>query len=1100
MATVNALSVALFNAAAGGYAAEMTANAAGFANAVGPILEKDVSTDALFVDHLLGNLGVTSTNAVYAQAKAAVAALVTTKGRAGAAVDAIDFLKAQEGSTSAYATIAADFAAKVNTAATFTAANATERDITKLVSGVTGVDTDVAAIAAAVAAAEAEAAAELAAANAAAEAAATAAADALAAAEAEAAAELAAANAAAEAAATAAAAALAAAEAEAAAELAAAEAAAADAAEAAAAEIATLEAQITALENPAGGSFALTSAANTVIGVGRGDAITGTSSTYTSDDVIVDAGANDGDTLTITATDDISAVPFVAGIETVAFNISSVDAGGDATFTVDAANITTSGITIAATRTGNVVTTADVDNVKSGITVTSALATIDLNTAANADVSVVGTRTAGTTFTQSGTADTLSITTTGALTITNGTTAEEAITISAGGAVSITDAAANAAATDVDYTITAGGAITIIDITDTGALTATTTSGNITVGGTDLHTDEDVTLSTANGNVTVTNADDAAGTLTVTAVGDNSSTTTGADGTITVTSADAATAAVLTASAGIEIVSLDSATDVTLSAGAASTLGNIQSMTDLTVASSNAAGTAVTFTAASTELDVLENLTATGSKSVTFVATGADLVTSATAAGEALVATDNTTGGTTTLKIATAASGAALDLSDVAWDRIELAVDNSTDALTLATGANLLVSLSQTNLTLTTAAAAGRSVNITLDHATTGTGVTLSDLTTTNFATVNVALGDATADYVLTDIDVSATTDLVVTGGGDLTVTDYTSLKSFNASAVTGAVTFSAVFNNKQITTGSGADSFTVNDGDTTTLNIDGGAGVDTVVFTASDDFDAGTLNFSNIEKLDVSASGVVLAASQLTGKDYIIVANATIDTLAVNVVSTTGETVNLSNISASLAAITVTGNNGLDTITGSSTYGMTIDAGTGNDVITGGAGNDVINGQGGSDTIVLGGGTDNVILDQISGKDTISGFATGDDLSITITGVTTAENVVTAAGSATALTGDRTIFTINASTTSAIATTGVETIASFTTMADVAAWINEAGTLTTTTGVAAVVLNDGTNSYVYYVANDGTAAIAAAEVTLVGVVEGHVLVAANVS
>lgn len=153
MASINALSVALFNAAAGGYAAEMAGNTSGFANTAGPILEKDLSTDALFVEHLLGNLGVAFTSPVYAQAKAAVAGLVTAKGRAGAAIDAIDFLKAQEGGTSAYAVIAANFAAKVNAATLFTAANATERDITKLISGVTGVDTDVAATAAAVTAA-----------------------------------------------------------------------------------------------------------------------------------------------------------------------------------------------------------------------------------------------------------------------------------------------------------------------------------------------------------------------------------------------------------------------------------------------------------------------------------------------------------------------------------------------------------------------------------------------------------------------------------------------------------------------------------------------------------------------------------------------------------------------------------------------------------------------------------------------------------------------------------------------------------------------------------------------------------------------------------
>lgn len=152
MATINAISVALFNAAAGGYASEMAANGAAFANAVGPVLEKDISTDALFVDHLLGNLGVTSSSSVYAQAKAAVSALVTTKGRLGATTDAIDFLKAQEGTTNVYATIAANFATKVNSAALYTAANPNERDITRLISGVTGVDTDVLAINSAVAA------------------------------------------------------------------------------------------------------------------------------------------------------------------------------------------------------------------------------------------------------------------------------------------------------------------------------------------------------------------------------------------------------------------------------------------------------------------------------------------------------------------------------------------------------------------------------------------------------------------------------------------------------------------------------------------------------------------------------------------------------------------------------------------------------------------------------------------------------------------------------------------------------------------------------------------------------------------------------------
>ena len=55
MATPNAIAVALFNAAAGGYSAQIAADPNSLANSVGLILEKDISNDALFVDHLLSN-------------------------------------------------------------------------------------------------------------------------------------------------------------------------------------------------------------------------------------------------------------------------------------------------------------------------------------------------------------------------------------------------------------------------------------------------------------------------------------------------------------------------------------------------------------------------------------------------------------------------------------------------------------------------------------------------------------------------------------------------------------------------------------------------------------------------------------------------------------------------------------------------------------------------------------------------------------------------------------------------------------------------------------------------------------------------------------
>ena len=175
MATVNAISVALFNAAAGGYASQMSKDTNCIANAVGMILERDISTDAQFVDHLLANFGVLNSMSVYSEAKRALDNLVYTVGRGQATTTAIDFLKTNEGAPNDYGVVALNFALKVNAATQYSAAYPTERDITKLVAVITGVDTDQIAInnalavinpsfatnlTAAIAAAEAKAAAE----------------------------------------------------------------------------------------------------------------------------------------------------------------------------------------------------------------------------------------------------------------------------------------------------------------------------------------------------------------------------------------------------------------------------------------------------------------------------------------------------------------------------------------------------------------------------------------------------------------------------------------------------------------------------------------------------------------------------------------------------------------------------------------------------------------------------------------------------------------------------------------------------------------------------------------------------------------------------
>ena len=91
MATSNAIAVALFNAAAGGYSGQLAADTNSLANAVGLVLEKDISNDAQFVEHLLTNFGVTSSLSIYLEAKNALTNLVLTQGRGKATITAIDF-------------------------------------------------------------------------------------------------------------------------------------------------------------------------------------------------------------------------------------------------------------------------------------------------------------------------------------------------------------------------------------------------------------------------------------------------------------------------------------------------------------------------------------------------------------------------------------------------------------------------------------------------------------------------------------------------------------------------------------------------------------------------------------------------------------------------------------------------------------------------------------------------------------------------------------------------------------------------------------------------------------------------------------------------
>jgi hypothetical protein len=209
--------------------------------------------------------------------------------------------------------------------------------------------------------------------------------------------------------------------------------------------------------------------------------------------------------------------------------------------------------------------------------------------------------------------------------------------------------------------------------------------------------------------------------------------------------------------------------------------------------------------------------------------------------------------------------------------------------------------------------------------------------------------------------------------------------------------------------------------------------------------------------------------------------------------------------------AITGSGEHTVDL--GEAAEGFTVTTGSGNDTITTGDGDDVISTGAGADLINITASGDNSVTGgsgaddfswaegAITGATTIKDFLQGvDDLSLSAVGTdveTGAEPVITAARAQAAITdNDITIVSINAATTS-LDSAGTEVVADFEDMTDVAAYLNE-GFTAAAADEALVILNNGTNSYIYYVLDAGDAGIENDEVTLIGIVNGEADLAAS--
>ena len=234
---------------------------------------------------------------------------------------------------------------------------------------------------------------------------------------------------------------------------------------------------------------------------------------------------------------------------------------------------------------------------------------------------------------------------------------------------------------------------------------------------------------------------------------------------------------------------------------------------------------------------------------------------------------------------------------------------------------------------------------------------------------------------------------------------------------ITEAVTYTAGNGNIKITTGTGDDTFATASGALINVSdtIDGGAGTDTIAVYNDATFgttdvagDAVTLALdiyhTNIEKITVvdvatddTADVTITIAAAYTGTALEIDGSA----LDQNALSTANEALIVTQNTADLAALTVTGgagadiittgakadhitgNGGIDTIV-TSAGDDSIYGGAGNDIITPGAGKDYVEGGAGNDTFVISVDAD---FEVSGGTETLDGGAGTDTLSFTEAG-----------------------------------------------------------------------------------------------------------------
>ncbi|KJV10986.1 hypothetical protein VZ95_01310, partial [Elstera litoralis] len=247
-----------------------------------------------------------------------------------------------------------------------------------------------------------------------------------------------------------------------------------------------------------------------------------------------------------------------------------------------------------------------------------------------------------------------------------------------------------------------------------------------------------------------------------------------------------------------------------------------------------------------------------------------------------------------------------------------------------------------------------------------------------------------------------------LTGSGTLTLGSFGGATVLDASAMTGALTYTAPLGttvqsgsgNDIITAGGGGPNISTGGGDDTivgggnigtTAVINGGTGND--LLTVSSSGGAGSLN--NVSQVETIRLSNGFAYSWTVGAGSVHATDTTGVTIDGSALTSTS-TLMFSGASITGHAVTATGGTGNDTI-GGGDLADSLTGGDGNDTLGGAIGNDSLFGEGGNDTLhghagndslvggagndVLAGGSDNDTLDGGLGDDSLDGGLGNDSL-----------------------------------------------------------------------------------------------------------------------